>query len=890
MRLSNGTRLGPYEIVAPLGAGGMGEVYRAKDTRLGRDVAIKVLPEHLTGNPEVRARFEREARTISSLSHPHICTLHDVGRENDIEYLVMELVDGETLAVRIGRGPLTFHEILKLATQIVDALDRAHRAGIVHRDFKPGNVMVTKSGAKLMDFGLARTAAMAGTPGTSSVGVTIAQLSQSPTMHSPLTQQGSLLGTFMYMSPEQLEGREADARSDIWAFGCVLYEMATGRRAFNGKSQASLIGAIMSSEPPPISATSQVSSPALDALVRACLMKDPEERIQTAHDIKLQLAFIAQSGEHSGVTGPITLPKPRRTLEPIAWALAAIGIAAAVFFAIRGGGVGRAAEDRQIAFTIPFPRSLTPLFQPRLSPDGKLLAFVAQDSLNRSMIWVRPMNALTANPLPGTENCRPPWWSPDSRFLAFVADGKLKKIAVAGGPSQVICDAPTGSDGTWSKDDVILFDGAGADPIYRVSAAGGVKSIAVPGDSVKQVGWPAFLPDGKHYLFSMVGATGNAKTYVGTLGSTKFKELAIEGSRVEYSPDGYVLLSRDRTLVAQRFDVRALELRGEPFPIAENLPIGSSGIANFSISDDGILVYRASSSSANRLVWLSRTGQELSEVAPAADYRSPALSPDGSKVAIRRADPESRNLDIWVMDLARGTTTRFSFDPSDDGNPIWSPDGARIAWSGSRNGEEAIFIKAANGVGEEEKIAGLTGGPVTLGWSPDGSTIYYQAFTTSNLADVLALDLNGDRKPRTVVGSRFLEGRARLSPDGHWFAYQSDESGRPEVYVVSYPIGTSRWQISSGGGIEPQWSRDGRELYYLGSDGRFMSMPVPAGPGFNPGTPQALFRVQFEPGASGRRNVYCPSPDGKKFLFLVAAGQNETPMTALVNWRGSRKH
>jgi eukaryotic-like serine/threonine-protein kinase len=888
MRLSPGTRLGPYEIVAPLGAGGMGEVYRAKDTRLGRDVAVKVLPEHLTGNPEVRTRFEREARTVSSLSHPHICTLHDVGREGDIEYLVMELVEGETLAARIARGPLTFHEILKLATQIADALDRAHRAGIVHRDFKPGNVMVTKSGAKLMDFGLARTAAMAGAPGTSSAGVTIAQLSQSPTMHSPLTQQGALLGTFLYMAPEQLEGREADARSDLWAFGCVLYEMATGRRAFNGKSQASLIGAIMSSDPPPISATSSVSSPALDALVRACLVKDPEERIQTAHDMKLQLAFIAQSGEHSGATGPITLPKPKRTLEPIAWAVAALGIAAAVFFAIRSGGVSRAAGDRQIAFTIPIPNSLTPLFQPQISPDGKLLAFVAQDSLNRAMIWLRPMNALEANPLPGTENCRPPWWSPDSRFLAFIAEGKLKKIAVAGGPPQVICDAPSGSDGTWSRDGVILFDGSGADPIYRVSATGGVKSVAVPGDSVHQVGWPMFLPDGKHYLFSKVGPTGSAKTCVGTLGSTKVKELDLEGSRVEYSPDGYLLLARDRTLIAQRFDARALELRGEPFPIAENLPIGSSGIANFTVSDDGILVYRASSSISNRLVWLSRTGQELAEVAPAADYRAPALSPDGSKVAIRRADPGSRNLDIWVLDLGRGTTTRFTFDPGDDGNPVWSPDGSRIAWSGFRNNSDAIWIKSANGVGEVEEIGGLTGGVVTADWSADGNTIFYQTFTT-NLVDVLAMDPNGDRRSRTVVGSKFMDGRPRLSPDGHWLAYQSDESGRPEVYVVSYPGGAGKWQISTSGGIEPCWSRDGRELFYLGGDARMMSVPIPAGPGFNPGTPQTLFRVQFEPGASGRRNVYCPSPDGKKFLFLVPAGRNETPMTALVNWRGSER-
>jgi serine/threonine protein kinase/Tol biopolymer transport system component len=887
MRLSPGTRLGPYEIVSPLGAGGMGEVYRAKDTRLGRDVAVKVLPEHLTGSPEVRARFEREARTVSSLSHPHICTLHDVGRapgvagSGEIEYLVMELVEGETLAQRISRGPMPLPEILKLATQIADALDRAHRAGIVHRDFKPGNVMVTKSGAKLMDFGLARAASQSSAPGGASTGMTIAQLTQSPTMHSPLTQQGSIIGTFLYMSPEQLEGREADVRSDLWAFGCVLYEMATGRRAFNGKSQASLIGAIMNSEPPPISASSSLSSPALDALVRACLVKDPEERIQTAHDIKLQLAWLAQSGEPSAAGSPVALPKPRRSLEPVAWALAALGVLAAVGFAVRGNGAGTTSQ-RQLAFTIPMPPAVTPLYHPQISPDGTMLAFAGQDSLNRIMIWLRPMNSLTANPLPGTEGARAPWWSPDSRYIAFISEGRVRKIAVSGGPAQVLCEAPTGSDGAWGKNGDILFDGAGSDPIYRVSSAGGSKTVAVAGDSANQVGWPAFLPDGKHFFYSRIGASGESKTMIGELGSTKSKELSLAGSRVEYSPDGYLLLSRERTLVAQRFDARALELRGEPFPVAENLPVGPNGVAHFSVSGDGILVYRASSSVTNRLVWLNRSGQELEQVSPAADFRGPSLSPDGSKIAIRRADPGSRNLDIWVIDLARGTTTRFTFDPGDDGSPLWSPDGSKILWTSFRNGEDALWMKAANGTGEEEKLSAIPGSGAPTSWSRDGRTIFFQSFG-QNLLDIHALDLDGDRKPRAVISSRFTDSRAQISPDGRWLAYQSDESGRPEIYVVSHPGGAGKWQISTNGGIEPCWSRDGRELFFLSTDARLMSVTTPAGESFHPGTPRPLFRVLTEQGQ--RRNVYCPSPDGQKFLFLVPDGQNETPMTALVNWR-----
>ena len=884
MRLSPGTRLGPYEIVSPLGAGGMGEVYRAKDTRLERDVAVKVLPEHLTENPEMRTRFEREARTISSLNHPHICTLFDVGREGDIEYLVMELVDGETLATRIGRGALPGPEALRLASQIADALDRAHRAGIVHRDFKPGNVMITRSGAKLMDFGLARAGAAAGaTPGSSSHGLTIAHMSQSPTMASPLTQQGSLVGTYFYMAPEQLEGREVDARSDIWAFGCVLYEMLTGRRAFDGKSQASLVGAIMHTEPPPISASNATLSPAVEALVRACIAKDPEERIQTAHDIKLQLQWIAQSGAHSGATGPIELPKPKRRFQLLPWAIAALGVIAALFFALRGG-TGGTPSAQQIAFSVPIPASLTPVGQPRISPDGTTLAFAATDSLNRTMIWLRPLNGLAMNPLPGTEGCRPPFWSPDSRSLGFVADGKLKKISVAGGPAQIICDAPSGSDGTWSKDGVILYDGANDDPIYRVNAAGGVPAIAVSGDSTTQVGWPAFLPDGKHYLFSRILIGGLSKTLVGELGSKKTRELPIDGSRVEYSL-GHVLLARDRTLLAQRFDVGSQKLVGEPFPIAENLPVGVNGVANFAVSDNGILVYRATASAQNRLVWLSRTGQELSEVAPSADLRAPALSPDGSKIAIRRIEPGSSNLDIWVIDTMRGTTTRFTFDPGDDSNPIWSPDGSKIAWTGLRGNSNGIWTKAANGSGSDEKLADVGPNAAPTSWSRDASQVFYQFVAGGSLADISVVDVNGDHKPRAVLNSKFVETRAQISPDGKWLAYDSDESGRSEVYVISYPGGSGKWQISTNGGLEPNWSRDGRELYYLSADGRLMSVPIPAAGDFNPGTPQPLFRVATEPGR--RRNVYCPSPDGKKFLFLVPAGQNQTPMTVLVNWLGN---
>ncbi|MCC6349688.1 MAG: serine/threonine-protein kinase [Candidatus Eisenbacteria bacterium] len=891
MHLTTGTRLGPYEILSPLGAGGMGEVYRARDTRLGRDVAIKVLPQHLRENAEVHARFEREARTISSLNHPHICTLHDVGRapgeggSGDIEYIVMELVDGETLAQRLARGPVPVPEALKLGIQIADALDRAHRAGIVHRDFKPGNVMLTRSGAKLMDFGLARAAGVAG-PGTGS-GSGIPHLTQSPTVASPLTAEGAIVGTFLYMAPEQLEGRESDVRSDLWALGCVLYEMVTGRRAFEGRTQASLIGAIMGTEPPAMSTLVPLAPPALEALVRGLLAKDPEERIQTAHDVKLQLTWIAQSGSQSGVAAPLA-PRRRLRREPFAWGAAVLAALAAGYFALRAGTGGGGADAGVIRFTVPVPPSVSTMSMPRLSPDGRVIAFAAEDSAGRKMIWVRPLDALAANVVPGTEGAAAPFWSPDSRMLGFIAGGKLKKIPFAGGPATVVCDAPSGSDGSWSRNDVILFDGGGSDPIWRVSAAGGVPTVAIRGDSVAQVGWPAFLPDGRHFFFSRIsGGTGTSEIMFGALGDTATRRLEIAGSRVEYSPDGYLLFARDRTLLAQRFDARAMKLQGEPFPVAEDLPVAGNALANFTVSRNGVLVYRSTGETKNRLVWLDRTGRELAELAPAADFRAPALSPGADRVAIRLREVGSTNMDLRVMDLVRGTSTRFTFDPAPDGNPVWSPDGSSIAWTVQAGDSDAVAVKSATGLGETRIVARHFGGSAVLDWSRDGQWILFQGITAGSGMDVFAVPASGAAPPQRVLGTPFGEGRARFSPDARWIVYESDESGRAEVYVVPFHGSAGKWQISTRGGTDPFWSHDGREIFYLSPDRRLMAVPVTVGTTFSPGTPQPLFRVVVE--SSARRNVYDVAPDGKRFLFLVTAGEASTPMTVVVNWRAAQR-
>ncbi len=878
MRLAAGAKLGPYEVVSPLGAGGMGEVYRARDTRLGRDVAIKVLPPHLSENPEILARFEREARTISSLNHPHICTLYDVGREGDVEYLVMELIEGETLAQRLEKGPLPLADVLRFGQQMADALDRAHRAGVIHRDFKPGNVMITRAGVKLTDFGLARTAG-AGEAGPGS-GISIAHLSHSPTVASPLTAHGAIVGTFLYMAPEQLEGREADTRSDLWALGCVLYEMLTGRRAFEGKSQASLIGSIMGTEPAPITLLAPSAPPSLEGLVRACLAKDPEERIQTAHDVKLQLGWIAQGSSAGSVVAPALPVRKRFPRETVAWAVAAVAIAAAALFAWRGAGDRSGDGGMPIRFTIDVPKAIMTLSAPRLSPDGRMIAFAAQDTLNRTMIWVRPLNALEANPLPGTVGARMPFWSPDSRHLGFMAGGKLKRIPISGGPASVICDAPSGSDGSWSSRGVILYDGAGFDPILRVDAGGGTPAVEVSGDSTLQVGWPAFLPDGRRYLFTRLDEQGNAQFLVGTLGDTAVRAIGVSGSRVEYSADGHLLYVRDRTLLAQRFDARSGKTRGDAFPIAENLPAGGNASADFSVSDNGVIAYRALGELRSRLTWLDRAGREVQQVAAAADYRAPSLSPDGRRVAIRRTD--GGNLDVWMLDLVRGTSGRFTFDPGFDGNPVWSPDGARLSWTGTEGASTGIMVKASSGLGSARVLAGTAHATAVLDWFHTSDRILYQAVNAATGGDLFVVDVAAGSPPQALVQTPFFEQRGRISPGDRWLAYESNETGRPEIYVVSLTGAPAKWQVSIDGGTDPCWSRDGRELFYL-AGGQLMSVPVTADPDFHPGTPRPLFRVRAESG--GRRNVFEVSPDGQRFLFLVPDEAAAAPLTVLVNWR-----
>jgi Tol biopolymer transport system component len=852
----------------------MGEVYKAKDTRLDRIVAVKVLPSHLSDRPELRQRFELEARAISSLSHAHICALYDVGHQDGVDFLVMEYLEGETLAERLTKGPLPAEQILRCGIEIADALEKSHRQGIVHRDLKPGNVMLTRAGVKLLDFGLAKTAGGAPAPAAGA----LSSVATEAVGGQALTAEGTLLGTFQYMAPEQLEGKEADARTDLFAFGAVLYEMATGRAAFQGKSHAGLISAIMSGEPEPISVSQPLTPPALERVVRTCLAKDPDDRWQTAHDVSLQLRWIAEGGSQVGVPAPVA--HRRRSRERLAWALAgAAGLVALSLVAL--ATLRRPAPPVVMRFNAAAARGMASLDSPRISPDGRFIAVDATDSTGVSTIWLRPVGSLEFQSIPGTEGANRPFWSPDSRFIAFTAQGKLKKIAVTGGPATIICDAPTGSDGTWSTSGVILFDGGQTDPIKRVPATGGVPVAEVTGDS-GAVGWPHFLPDGKHFLY-MAGATGPGEIVVGSLGSKKRQPLGIHGSRMEYSPAGYLLFVRDRTLLAQPFDAGSLKLRGEPIPVAE--PVGTAqggALGHFSVSRNGVLIYTLGGSASNKLVWLDRSGKVLGQVGQPGDILTVALSPDGGRVAARVADPQTGNRDIWLLELTRGTATRFTFNPASEALPIWTPDGSRVVFGSDRSGAFDLYQKPSNGAADEETLLVSKEAKWPGDFSQDGKYLAYFSFNAQNNFDVYILPLSGDRKPIPFVHSSFNETLPRFSPDGQWLAYVSDASGRNEIYVQPFPGPGGKWQVSTAGGNEPIWRGDGKELFYLAPDSRLMSVEVKAGSAFEAGVPAPLFPMTATPDGWTR---YTASADGKRFLVVEPErSQTLTPTTVVLNW------
>jgi serine/threonine protein kinase/Tol biopolymer transport system component len=885
--IAEGSQLGPFRILGQIGAGGMGEVYRAQDTRLNRIVAIKVLPADLSQHPDARARLEREARAVSSLNHPHICTLYDIGSHDGIDYLVMEYLEGETLAARLDKSALSLEQALATAIQIADALQAAHRMGLTHRDLKPANVMLTKSGAKLLDFGLAKFAA----PSLPARG-------GAPT--AALTSPGTILGTFQYMSPEQLEGKECDARTDIFAFGLLLYESLTGRKAFDATSQASLIAAIMSSEPPAVSSVQPLTPRALDHVVRTCLMKNPDRRWQSAQDITLLLQAIAAIEGAEAIATSTTTRWPRKRLW-MAGAGIAVLLAGLVWF-LRMPSVAPAPVTR---FQVLPPEntifaSLISAGKIRLSPDGLQLGFVARTPGAPDRIWVRPLNSFAAHALAGTEGAGHIFWSWDSRFIAFFADGKLKKTEVgAATPTaiQVVCSVPDGRGGSWGRQDVILFSRLSQTSIYRVAASGGTPSPALTLDQSngeKWQTWPSFLPDGRHFMYLSHPVTSQHPrgVYLAALDSGgRTPLLQQEVSNAEYAPPGYLFFVHERTLMAQPFDANRLRVTGDAFALESRIGFASVSGGNFSVSENGTLAYGTGDDIATtQPAWYDRAGNRLGTIAEPGGYRQPQLSLDGSKLVIERLDLDSRASDIWMYDLVRGVSSRLTYGPGWQFMPVMSGDATHIGFASVHNGI-SLLQKSATGVGEGELLVTSNASQYLCDWSRDGKFVLFVREGEGTKEDLWILPMSGGRKPFPFLQTEFSEEQGQFSPDGKWIAYSSDETGRPEVYVQSFPASGAKSRISKNGGTQPRWRGDGREIFYLSADRRMMATPVvSASSHFEAGTPAALFQTKMASidGELGPYVIfnYAVTGDGKRFLLNEPAGEEALPAVSVVlNWR-----
>jgi Tol biopolymer transport system component len=899
MSLNAGTRLGPYEIVASAGTGGMGEVYRARDTRLDRTVAIKVLSAPLAADPELRQRFEREARAISALNHPHICTLFDIGEApaaepnaEAVQFLVLEYLEGQTLAQKLMVGPLSIDAALAYAMQIADALDKAHRAGIVHRDLKPANVMITKSGAKLLDFGLARTAAPV---------VATSGLSMLPTTPPGLTAQGTILGTFQYMAPEQIEGLDADARTDIFAFGSLLFEMLTGRTAFEGKTRAALLGAILKDEPPRLSALVPGAPPALDRVIATCLAKDADDRYQTARDLLRDLKWAASPDAASQAAATRVPAAP--TSSRLAWsitAIAALGFAAAAALVVR-----QMSETPPRADVVQF--EILPLenrvfggprgpgtgqaTQIAVSPDGRAVAFVTGSGNGSFDIWVRRFDSSTSAPVPGTDGASFPFWSPDSSAIAFFADGKLKRVAIGGGPAVTLCDAPVARGGTWLPDGNIVFAPAVNAPLHRVSSAGGIATpVSTLDASYGELGhrFPRVLPDGQSILFTAVTGAATVAPKPSTikwmrLESATVATLVTTESHADYMA-GHLLFYRDGILMAQPFDAVAGRLHGEPFPIAQDIGTEGSRYSSFSAASTGTLVYSSGGRVGTRLTWTDRSGKVLGTVGEQNTFTALALSPDERRAAVALTTGPPLNRDVWLVDLARDVMTRLTFQPGEDSNPVWSPDGARLAFTSMRAGAGSLRVVRVGGTAVDEPLIEQESAVFAAGdWSSDGRHILY-SHSVRALADsdIWALPVDGDRKPIRLTETPFNETFPVFSPDGRWFAYTSDESGSSQVYVQPFPPTGRKYLVSRDGGSQPLWRRDGRELYFLTSDATLYGVAVATSTDFETGIPQRLF-ASPAPTFTGSR-AYGPSRDGKRFLFAAPESVSTTPLQVVLNW------
>jgi eukaryotic-like serine/threonine-protein kinase len=887
----------------------MGEVYRARDTRLDRIVAIKVLPTHLADRSELRERFDREAKTVASLNHPHICTLHDIGHQDGIDYLVMEYLEGETLAQRLQKGALPLEQVLQYAIEISDALDKAHRKGVTHRDLKPGNIMLTKSGTKLLDFGLAKLkqeAALDNVP-----------LSDLPTAKDPLTAEGAIVGTLQYMAPEQLEGKEADARTDIFSFGAVVYEMATGKRAFEGKTQASVIGAILKDDPPPISSLQPMTPLALDRVVRKCLAKEPEKRWQAASDVCDELKWISEGGSQVGIT-PIAAVKGTHAFGRRELILGSgASLIGAVITGIAVWNLKRTPPQlvSRLVVDLPLGQRLAGLENGpvvALSPDGTQLVYVATQA-GIQQLYLRAMDSREARPMPGTEGAFNPFFSPDGQWVGFFAGGKLEKVSVSGGAA-ITLDSygslPLGA--SWSSQGIIAFSAKADESLQQVPDAGGTQQPLTRLEK-REIGhrWPDFLPGGKALLFTAGATTNmwtNAEVGVFSLATSERRSLIREGTQPRYAPSGHLVYAQGGSLMAVAFDPQRLMSTGAAVPVVEGvLQSAVSGAAQYSISATGSLVYVSGGvqSARSRLVWVSRNGVEQPLAAPAQAYLGPRLSPDGRRIAIAIEGQETQ---IWQYDLFRDTLTRFTFEGNSNLVPVWTPDGKRIAFISNKEGPQNLFWQLADGGGGLERLTTSDYTDVPHSWSPDGKLLAFVEVSPITGWDIWVLrmgdsstgsgqapsaesgqapspDSGQGRKTQPFLRTPFNESVPRFSPDGRWLAYISDESGRFEIYVQPYPGPGGKWQISTEGGTEPAWNPNGRELFYRSGD-KMMAVDIATQPGFAAGKPRMLFEGPYEPAPITNPN-YDVSPDGQRFLMLKPVEQEQaapTQINVVLNW------
>jgi eukaryotic-like serine/threonine-protein kinase len=890
MPLVPGTQLGPYEITASLGAGGMGEVYRARDMRLERTVAIKTLPAQFSFDPVRKQRFEREAKTISSLNHPHICVLHDIGHQDGIDYLVMECVEGETVAKRLEKGPLPLEQVLRFGTQIADALDKAHRSGVVHRDLKPGNIMLTPTGTKLLDFGLAKPAASL---------VSGATLTAAVTQTTPMTQEGTVVGTFQYMSPEQVEGKDLDGRSDIFSLGAVLYEMLIGKRAFQGKSQLSVASAILEKDPTPIAAIKPMTPPALDYAIKKCLAKLPDERWQSASDLASELKWITESGSQAGQPSGVELRRMKR--ERIAWLAASLLLVAALVTVYYRRPV--APTRPTWSYILPSEKTAFSNFggPVAVSPDGQKLAFVARTAEGVDLLWVRPLDAPSAQPIAGTEGAFYPFWSPDNQSLGFFAGGKLKTVSALGGPALTLCDATGPRGATWGGEGTILFALTWGG-LQSVPASGGLPVAVTRLDASRSETshrWPNFLPDGRHFFYLAANFTGGpaeaASVYLASLDLKENKLLFHARSNVAYT-SGYLLFAQQGTLMARPFDEKRLELKGEAFPVAEHVLYNQlvwRGV--FSASGNGVLAYMGGATgNPGQLFWFDRSGKQLQGVGGPGDFSWHEVSPDGQRVAVQTLDSAAANYQIGVYDLSRGTNMRLTFGPWRNQAPVWSPDSQTIAYGANQKGRNnTLFQRKSDGTGGEQLLTESRDNKFPTSWSADGRFIAYNSTPEGKSnSELWILPLFGDRKPFAFLQTNSNVAEGRFCPRGGWIAYSSDESGRSEVYVTSFPEHQGKWLVSQSGGSMPRWRRDGKELFYLAPTSQLMAADVNlSGSTFEVAAVHPLFRLRLAPGPpiydlgpTAGQIGYDVSPDGQRVLVNSPAENDAAPITVILNW------